>query len=466
MWRSAIVTLVSLVTCLLASAANAGLTFCNETGEKVDVAIAWYESGDRDWISEGWYSFTPRQCASLVRGNLNNKYYYFYATSADMVWSGGSDRPSAGFCTTPERFFYRGASSSNCHEPKKFLRIDTGDYASYTHRLTETKTSPRDAAIGCRDKITRGKDAFADCWIRSVSTHKQKSILACWDNNRTSSSFALCASKANMGEQEIKMANCSEELRRNRNGRDFLACVGNTQLNAEEAEVFDCAIRSDGVLGSAAMCISKKRFSPEMRHIYSCTERNQGNYSKIASCAMENYMTPEQRRIYSCVMSHPESYAKMAVCAVGPQLTAEQQVFADCAIKTGMQPYAMAVCVGGTLTVNELQKCIDVGVGGNGCFGDNNTLVLHVQNAWKDVTVGPGSSNDLVGADGWTARTGGNVLRDIQIGPGPGNDLVGSEGWLSTTGGNIVNDIENGPGSGNDLVGEDGFVCQTFFGGC
>jgi hypothetical protein len=53
-----------------------------------------------------------------------------------------------------------------------------------------------------------------------------------------------------------------------------------------------------------------------------------------------------------------------------------------------------------------------------------------VKNAWKDVTEGPGPSNDLVGRDGYVARTLGNAQHDLQYGPGPSNDLSGGQGFV------------------------------------
>ena len=88
----------------------------------------------------------------------------------------------------------------------------------------------------------------------------------------------------------------------------------------------------------------------------------------------------------------------MGVCVAGPRLTPEQRVFVRCAVSTSGEPWSMALCVGGQDTVNELTKCINVGFGSNGCFGPGNTVVQFVQNAWKDVTVGPGPGNEMVKA--------------------------------------------------------------------
>jgi hypothetical protein len=155
-------------------------------------------------------------------------------------------------------------------------------------------------------------------------------------------------------------------------------------------------------------------------------------------CAASGQLSPEQARLAGCVLNNRGSYAQMGVCAVGANLTPEQQVFVECAIQTGGNPYAYAGCVGGRLTLNELDKCLTDGIGGRGCFGENNTLVKTVSNAFKDVTEGPGPSNDLLGQDGWVGRK-----------------------WSDA-----VSDLTEGPGASNDLVGKDGFVCRTFFGGC
>lgn len=77
--------------------------------------------------------------------------------------------------------------------------------------------------------------------------------------------------------------------------------------------------------------------------------------------------------------------------------------------------------MGTQLTLNELEKCFTQGIGGSGCFGNNNEAVKFVRNAWKDVTQGPGPSNDLVGSDGALVRTARNVIA------GPVGDVARGE---------------------------------------
>jgi hypothetical protein len=70
------------------------------------------------------------------------------------------------------------------------------------------------------------------------------------------------------------------------------------------------------------------------------------------------------------------------------QLTPEQQIAVQCVAETGGQPYAAVGCAATQLTVGE----------DRGCFGNNN---------------------DLVGRNGWTARTFSNVVSDIHHAPVP-----------------------------------------------
>jgi hypothetical protein len=157
-------------------------------------------------------------------------------------------------------------------------------------------------------------------------------------------------------------------------------------------------------------CALGQQLSPDERRIINCVTRNRGSYVNIGICAAGTQISPEQQRIANCVMNNRGSYLQMGVCAAGPQLTPEQQVFATCAIQAGAHPYAFAGCVGTQLTANELQKCIDEGIGGSGCFGDNNFVVNFYRNYWNDVTQGAGRGNELFGADGFV----GTTLEDIR----------------------------------------------------
>ena len=59
-------------------------------------------------------------------------------------------------------------------------------------------------------------------------------------------------------------------------------------------------------------------------------------------------------------------------------LNHEGQVTADCVAQFGVS-YATGGCVAGRLTADELNKCFTDGIGGRGCFGDNNTLISMIR---------------------------------------------------------------------------------------
>jgi len=182
-----------------------------------------------------------------------------------------------------------------------------------------------------------------------------------------------------------------------------------------------------------------------------CAQQSGANLNQFVSCAGHQIiLTENQQILVDCAARSGGQTNQLIACAGSQifmnQLNPEQQIAVQCVVETSGQPYAAASCTASRLTERELQKCLSDGIGGpNGCFGDNN---------------------DLVGRNGWTARTFANAVSDIQNGPGVNNDLVGQNGFVVRTRNNINNDIQNGPGKNNDLVGCNGFVNKALGGGC
>lgn len=88
-------------------------------------------------------------------------------------------------------------------------------------------------------------------------------------------------------------------------------------------------------------------------------------------------------------------------------LNHEGQVTAACVASYGVS-YATAGCVAGQLTADELQKCFSDGVGGRGCFGDNNTLVSMIRGNFEAARRESGTVNQTIRA------TTGISVKDIQ----------------------------------------------------
>jgi len=64
---------------LAPSPAFASFRVCNDSGEKISVALAYFGSDADGWTSEGWWNLDDGECATPIGGDLDNRYYYLYA---------------------------------------------------------------------------------------------------------------------------------------------------------------------------------------------------------------------------------------------------------------------------------------------------------------------------------------------------------------------------------------------------
>jgi uncharacterized membrane protein len=70
------------------SSAWASLKFKNYTSETIYLAVTNHEAGG--WRADGWYKVAPLQTFEVMEGELNQRYYYFYAYTASKrnYWKG------------------------------------------------------------------------------------------------------------------------------------------------------------------------------------------------------------------------------------------------------------------------------------------------------------------------------------------------------------------------------------------
>jgi hypothetical protein len=230
-------------------------------------------------------------------------------------------------------------------------------------------------------------DAFAYCAGQNIILpDKGQAILDCAVSSRTTPDFATCAAPQ-VGldltpEQQI-VAGCA--MRSRGDASDFAYCAGSglvgQQLTPEQQAVLDCAANAEGDATDFATCSAAQIVGPqlsrEQRIAVQCAAQSQGDSTMFATCAGANMFNLN--------------------------LNPEQQIAVQCVVSTGGQPYAAAGCIATRLTARELDKCFQNGIGGSdGCFGDNN---------------------DLVGRNGWTART----LRQVAGGP---NSVINNPGQI------------------------------------
>jgi hypothetical protein len=190
-------------------------------------------------------------------------------------------------------------------------------------------------------------------------------------------------------------------------------------LNEDQQAALLCAERWRGAVIEYGLCMGQRakggvKFTQDQNTAIVCARRSSGDSEAFATCAgmgiIGSRLSREQKEVINCAVQSDGDPTGFATCAgaqvLNAQLNSEQQIAVQCVVESGGQPYAAAACTASRLTLRELQKCSE-GIGGNGCFGDNN---------------------ELVGRNGWTVRTFGNALNDIEHGAGPNNDLFGGQG--------------------------------------
>jgi uncharacterized membrane protein len=127
--------LLSAVMTLAAEPAQADFRLCNNTANRVGIAVGYKEN--EGWTTEGWWNIAARSCETVLRGMLVARFYYIYAIDYDRggEWSG-----QAFMCTREKEFTIRGTDDclARGYDRTGFFEVDTGDQPSWTVQLTET----------------------------------------------------------------------------------------------------------------------------------------------------------------------------------------------------------------------------------------------------------------------------------------------------------------------------------------
>ena len=125
--------------CIIASCAtyynaNANLKVCNDTQNNAGIAIGYKEK--QKWISQGWWHIPADECADVVEGNLEFRYYYLFAEDANTreTWKGEVD-----MCTSNVEFKIEGTKDcyARGYEKEGFFEVDTKQQKYWQVRLKE-----------------------------------------------------------------------------------------------------------------------------------------------------------------------------------------------------------------------------------------------------------------------------------------------------------------------------------------
>jgi len=136
--------LSAVVSYCFVSAAQADFRVCNKTTSRVGIAIGYKAAND--WTTEGWWTVEAENCATILAGPLDSRYYYMYAVDYDQGGEWGGD--SAFFCVQEKEFTIEGVNDcvARGYQRTGFYEIDTGNQESWTIQLTE----PTSRGIGGR----------------------------------------------------------------------------------------------------------------------------------------------------------------------------------------------------------------------------------------------------------------------------------------------------------------------------
>lgn len=116
----------------LSAPAKADLRVCNTSSGRVGVAIGYLDGPV--WVTEGWFNLKPGRCETIIRGQLNSRFFYLHAVDYDRGgdWSGTNI-----LCVRDTEFSIRGPLDCYARgfERAGFIEIDTGQQSDWTVEL-------------------------------------------------------------------------------------------------------------------------------------------------------------------------------------------------------------------------------------------------------------------------------------------------------------------------------------------
>ena len=130
--RPALLALVALAGSF--APVSADLRVCNKTKALINFAVG--ANAGADFSTEGWWTVTPGSCATPIKGPLNSRFVYLYATDIDAA---DVLKGTVSMCVDRGKFKVFGIS--DCWrrglQAVNFAEIDTQDAPDWTTFLTD-----------------------------------------------------------------------------------------------------------------------------------------------------------------------------------------------------------------------------------------------------------------------------------------------------------------------------------------
>lgn len=270
----------------------------------------------------------------------------------------------------------------------------------------------------CAVKAKGVEEAFRSCggpaFVSRALSEDERAILNCATNSQDAVKFGDCAATRFMGRAEKAVVDCAFSTS---DATAFAACAApniGVKMSNEQRILAKCALQSKGNTGDFASCaggaLVGNALGQKEQQVLGCAATAGGDTAKFAGCSVNSLfgdrLSKEQRIAVQCAAQSQGDPTGFATCAganfLGMQLNPEQQIAVQCVVATGGTPPAATGCMASRLVARELTKCLTDGVGGSGCFGDNN---------------------DLVGKNGFVGRT----LSQVAGGP---NSVINNPGQI------------------------------------
>lgn len=256
----------------------------------------------------------------------------------------------------------------------------------------------------CAMRSKGAEDAFLSCagtqFTTKLLAENERAILNCAAAETDPVKFGQCAADRFVGRAEKAVLDCAINTS---DAEDFAACAApnvGVKMSNEQRVLAKCAVQAGGDTNAFASCAGADFLANGLgqneKNVLNCATSSSGDMAKFATCSTNsifgNRMSKEQQIAVQCAAQSQGDPTGFATCAganlFGMQLNAEQQIAVQCVVGTGGNPPVAAGCMASRLTMREFTKCMTDGIGGKGCFGDNN---------------------DLVGKNGFVGRTIGQI---------------------------------------------------------
>ncbi|MCP3392015.1 hypothetical protein NLM27_24790 [Bradyrhizobium sp. CCGB12] len=267
-----------------------------------------------------------------------------------------------------------------------------GGYATAAGCVTADLPDAQKKLAECLTK-TNSATGSADCLGNlSPDYAKAKQLFDCMSSGGKGT-WTNCAATA-AGGDAARAANCVGDG--SKSSTDVALCLLGDKPEVRTAQHVRTCISSGRSASSLIANCADGILDAKTSQVLSCVSNANGDKAQLAGCAAGAVLPPDAARVVSCATTSSGA-TSFALCAAGPAMNEEWRIAAECAVETGGNPIGFAGCTATQLTINELTKCFKGSIG-TSCFGQNNTIVLTLTNAFNDLTKGPGPNNEIVKA--------------------------------------------------------------------